>query len=107
MTEIDIEVAPGDRDDDVVTRVDRAVEACGLTVTMKGTLKAYPGCTHWHCKKGRGPGTLEITYWPTKRRLWLKVVESRRGGWMEAVIPRLLHELRGSRVSSPFPPGEG
>lgn len=96
MSEIDIELAGEERAEDVIERIDRAAASCGLTVTMKGALKTYPGSTHWHCKLGREPGTLEITYWPRKPRLWVKVVESRRAPWMDEVVPRLRRTLTGS-----------
>ena len=61
----------------------------GLTLTLKGTLKQYPNCLHWHYKKGKEPGTLEITWWEQENRLWFKVSAGRRGEWIEETIARL------------------
>jgi hypothetical protein len=51
-------------------RVETAVEKCcremGLIQAMKGTLAKYPGCVHWHYKKPRVSGTLEVTSWPLR-----------------------------------------
>jgi hypothetical protein len=41
--------------------IERCCEAAGLHVTMKGTVAAYPGSVHWHLKRGKEPGTLEVT----------------------------------------------
>lgn len=57
-----------------------------VTVTLRGTLRQYPGCHHWHLKQGREPGTLELTWWPEKNRLWFKIASNRRGDWMESAI---------------------
>jgi hypothetical protein len=69
--------------------VERTVEGCaarlGLQVTMKGTLGRYPGCIHWHFKRGRERGTLEVTWWPREQRLWLSVQAGRTGDWIDAV----------------------
>jgi hypothetical protein len=93
MTEIDIHVSDVEPTDATIARVDAAVAAHGLIVTMKGHLKTYPGSTHWHCKLGREPGTLEITLWPAKRRLWFKIHPGRRGEWMTHVLPSLQRAL--------------
>jgi hypothetical protein len=70
-------------DGDPVATVERAAAEAGLTVTLRGTLAAYPGCTYWHLKRGREPGTLEVTWWPQTGRLWFKVANNRHGWWIE------------------------
>lgn len=71
-----------------VDSAERVVEACaarlGLRVTLKGTLARYPACLHWHFKRGRERGTLEVTWSPTEQRLWLSVQTGRTGEWIEA-----------------------
>ena len=69
--------------------VERAATAEQLTPTLKGTLAKYPGCTHWHYKQGKQPGTLEITWFPRERRLWFKIARNRNNAWIEEVVPRL------------------
>jgi hypothetical protein len=73
--------------------VERALEAAcpahGLRLVRQGTLKTYPGSTHWHFKLGQARGTLEITYWPQQRRAWFKVAAGRRAAWIESAIARL------------------
>jgi hypothetical protein len=66
--------------------IDALAAEFGLTCTLKGALSAYPGCTHWHFKHGRARGTLELTWWPARHRLWFKIASNRRGAWMDATI---------------------
>jgi hypothetical protein len=79
------------------SRVPRIVEnACateGLVLTLKSSLVTYPGSIHWHCRKGKKHGTLEITWWPAKRRLWFKVARNRRGEWIEKAISHLKTQI--------------
>ena len=44
---------------------------------MKGTLASFPNCVHWHWKRGKERGTLEITWWGKQDRLWFKVAAGR------------------------------
>ena len=62
--------------------IDRAIAAAGLAVTLRSSLKSFPGCTHWHVKNGRERGTLEITVWPRERRAWFSVQSGRRARWI-------------------------
>lgn len=74
-----------------------AVERCfgeaGLRVAMKGTLAAHKGCVHWHLKRGKERGTLEVTLWPARRRLWLSVHANRGGEWVEEGLAGLKEAL--------------
>ena len=81
-------------------RIERAIDRCGLGVSMRGTLAKYPGCAHWHLKKGRERGTLEVTLWPSERRLWLSVQSGRTAPWIDEAIKQLkaaLAELLNQR----------
>ena len=51
----------------------------------------YPGCTHWHLKKDRETGTLELTWWPARNRLWFKIATGRQADWMVEAMDRLLN----------------
>ncbi|GAB4581415.1 MAG: hypothetical protein Fur0022_41620 [Anaerolineales bacterium] len=68
----------------------------GLMPTLKGTLQQFPGCIHWHFKRGKEKGVLEITFWPQELRAWISVHDNRKGAWMEAVIPILKAPLERS-----------
>ena len=89
MREIPIEVAPEVPDARVPRALDQAIEASGLRVVTRGSLKTYPGCTHWHLKNGNERGTLELTWWPRERRLWFKIQARREAEWMDDVALQL------------------
>ena len=55
------------------TIIDQALGEARLTVTFKTTLRQFPGCIHWHVKRGNEKGTLEITVWPKQQRIWFSV----------------------------------
>lgn len=93
MTEVELHV-PARAQSAAITRlVERACAAEGLTPALKGTLAKYPGCVHWHYKKGKERGTLEITRWEQDRRLWFKVAAGRRGEWVEERVTKLKRKI--------------
>ncbi len=53
-----------------------------LVVTMRGTLRKYPGSLHWHLKKGTLAGVLEVTVWPSESRAWVSNQSGRQGDWI-------------------------
>ena len=76
------------------TIVEELIETCStaerLYITLKGTLKKYPGCIHWHLKlTSESKGTLELTYWPSAQRIMFKVNASRSAEWIAVTVPRL------------------
>jgi hypothetical protein len=72
-------------------QIEILVEECsrdlGLVETMKSTLAKYPGCVHWHFQKPLVSGTLEVTSWPFKKKLWLSVQQGRRAEWLDETLP--------------------
>lgn len=75
-------------------------ESCaeeGLHITLKGTLSKYPGCIHYHYKKGTERGTLEITIWPKEHRIWFSVQAGRTADWIIASLSQLEEEV-GKRL---------
>jgi hypothetical protein len=65
----------------------------GLQMAMKGSQSTFPGSIHWHYKRERQKGTLELTLFPAHRRLWAKVAEGRKAAWIDLELPRLRREL--------------
>jgi hypothetical protein len=96
MTVFDIPLPPLFDPGAVVRLVEAACADAGLTTTMKGTLRAYPGCIHWHYKRGRVAGVLEVTYWPSVQRLWLSVQAGRVGAWTAFAVTALAETLANS-----------
>ncbi len=93
MIELDVLVPAGANLEHIEQAVARTCAEAGLRNTLKGTLAGYPGCTHWHYAHPRERGTLELTWWPARPRLWLKVSAGRARPWLVALLPQLQHTL--------------
>ena len=93
MIEIEIPLPDSAFPSRVPRIVESACDEAGLKLTLKSTLATYPGCVHWHYQRGKERGTLEITWWPAKRRLWFKVARNRRGEWIEKAVPQLKRKI--------------
>jgi hypothetical protein len=74
-------------------RVEQAVTGAGLRIKSAGTLAKYRGCLHWHLIKPPATGTLELTYWPQTRQLWVAIHTNRQAAWIEPVLPVLIESL--------------
>ena len=73
--------------------VETVCEGQQLTVGPRTTLTSYPGCVHWHWKRGRERGTLEVTFWPETNRLWVSVHANRVGNWTEQAALTVTEKL--------------
>jgi len=92
MIEVNIEIPENANTDIVVNSVEGVCLQHQLSCTLKGTLAKYPGSIHWHFKAGKQKGTLEITWWENKNRLWCKVAEGRTGKWIEENLPQIIEK---------------
>ena len=88
MQEIDIHLDMPVPEEQFAAVVERMTDHFKLYVRMKDTLRAYPGCLHWHLGMRGERGTLELTYWPDGKRAWLAVQAGRRAAWIEGLLPR-------------------
>ncbi len=75
---------------DAAQTVEVAATATGLRMTLRGTLGMYPGCIHWHFKRGKESGTLEVTLLNWERRILISVRENRRGPWTDDAVQAIL-----------------
>jgi hypothetical protein len=105
MIELDVPV-PADADPALIEQsVEDICAGAGLRRTLKSTLATYPGSVHWHYAQPPQWGTLELTWWPARRRLWLKVSAGRAAAWITGRLPQLQHaletSLRGAQTPSP------
>jgi len=75
------------------TVIDELLRSQELSVTMKTTASKYPGSMHWHLKKGRERGTLEVTLWPSQKRLWFSMQDGRKGEWVMPMARLLKQQL--------------
>jgi hypothetical protein len=89
VREVEINIPNIDDTAGIIRRVESVLAAHRLTLRSRGTVKSYPGCTHWHWKNATETGTLEVTLWPARRRLWFKVQAGRRAAWIDQIIPLL------------------
>ena len=78
-------------------KVKKAIEATlvavGLEVSMRGTLKKFPGCIHWHAKSAGRSGTLELTLWPQQHRAWMSIQSGRAANWIPKKLPEVQNAL--------------
>jgi hypothetical protein len=77
------------RFDDPEEQLAESCDSLKLSCKSMGTLKAFPGCKHWHLALPPHRGILECTWWPDGKRFWLKVARNRDADWIEGMIPRL------------------
>jgi len=69
--------------------IERICARHGLEAAMKGTLRSFPGSIHWHYKKPRQKGTLELTFLRTERRIWASIHTNRKAPWIEETLARV------------------
>jgi hypothetical protein len=67
--------------------------AMNLTLTMKGSLKSLPENIHWHYKKGKEKGVLEITLMNQSNEVTLSSKENRGGNWIQEIIEEFRRKL--------------
>ena len=77
----------------VSNRVEMACLKMGLDVTMKGALKSLTPNVHWHFKKGKEPGVLEITLLLNENKLILSCKKNRGGDWVKQATESLKQVL--------------
>ena len=100
MVEVNIEIPEKVNTAGLINLIERACLAHELTCTLKGTLVKYPGSVHWHFKKDKQRGTLEITWWENKNRLWFKAADGRTGAWTEETMSQMKEEIQKAFRSS-------
>lgn len=67
----------------VAAAVQETAAAFGLLVVLETTLKTRPGSRHWHCKRGKTAGVLEVTYVPQENVCLVSYHSHRAGeGWV-------------------------
>jgi hypothetical protein len=93
MIEIDVDIPATLERATIPALVEQECRDEHLSIAERTTLAAYPGCVHWHLKRGKERGTLEITWWERTDRLWFKVASNRTAPWIEPTIARLKARL--------------
>ena len=93
MTTREIRVPPAADPILVANSIETVITDAGLRVVVRRTLVTYPKSHHWHLKRGRDAGTLELTWWPVRNRLWASVHANRAGQWAIAAMDSLCRAL--------------
>ena len=96
MIEVELQIPANANSDSVNKVLEQVCTANYLTCVLKGTLASYPGCMHWHFRKEKQKGTLEITWWERENRLWFKVARGRTGNWIDESIAMLKKQIGSS-----------
>jgi len=94
MRNIEIKLPPAANPSKAEKAIDAALAAIGLEVALRGTLRKFPGCIHWHAKNPGQSGTLELTLWPQQRRAWITVQSGRDAAWISARLPEVRKALQ-------------
>ncbi|HTL29730.1 MAG TPA: hypothetical protein VL282_10930 [Tepidisphaeraceae bacterium] len=81
MREWEVKVGRSWDDAAIAEVIESVATYMDLTIALKGTLRKYPGSVHWHFKKRRRLGTIELTISPEQKRVWLSVKSGRFFGW--------------------------
>lgn len=89
MKEVDFVVPKGANLRKADHFLERSFTSLELRIALKTSLASYPGCIHWHLKRGTEKGTLEITYLREGPRLWAKIQAGRVGPWIARIVPKL------------------
>jgi hypothetical protein len=74
--------------------VESACSKMALQLTMKGSLKSLADNLHWHYKKTKQPGVLEITLMLNENKFILTCKKNRMGDWINKAAEELKQALR-------------
>ena len=96
MIEVELQIPANASSEIVIEVVEQSCIENNLHCALKGTLASYPGCVHWHYRKDKQKGTLEITWWEIENRLWFKVAQGRRGDWIHETLQELKRQMENS-----------
>jgi hypothetical protein len=83
--------------------VEAAIDMNGLCIVARVTLATYPSSQHLHVKLEKQPGTLEVTWWPPKNRLWMSVHANRSGAWTTAAMQQIGDAIEEQLQMAAFP----
>lgn len=79
----------------------------GLSLTMKSSLSTHSGSLHWHFRKQKEKGTLELTVLPSSGRIWASIQSGRRAPWIYELLPKIRREVEGRMQTGDAAKGAG
>jgi hypothetical protein len=77
----------------VARAVAEAARDYDLETAQDGELKQYPGSRHWHLRRPREQGTLEVTHWPARDQLWVSYHANRAAPWVVETAPQFAQSV--------------
>jgi hypothetical protein len=89
MNQVEFRVPRGSDLADTENLIEKICAGHGLKLTRKGSLAKFPRSVHWHYKKCSGRGTLELTLWRERGRIWASIQDGRKAEWIEEELPEL------------------
>jgi hypothetical protein len=89
MIEINIHIPTHIERTTIPSLIEQVCDSEQIILAGRTTLSSYPGSIHWHYKQKKERGTLEITWWEQKDRLWFKVAAGRNAAWIESAMARI------------------
>jgi hypothetical protein len=87
MRHIPLPIRMDESAESLSNRLEAFANSSGLRIAMRGTLKRFPGCIHWHLRRVEAiSGTIEVTFVPRTHEAWISVQSGRDAEWIDAVI---------------------
>jgi hypothetical protein len=74
-------VADSIHNDQITQKIENIIDHFSLIITQRSTLSTKKGSIHYHLKQGTNAGILELTYWPSKKQLWVEIHDNRTAEW--------------------------
>ena len=99
MKDVEFLVPRGSNLEDAEEKIEKSCAGRGLRMMMKKPLGKFPGSIHWHYKKNSEPGTLELTLWCEKHRVWATIHDNRSAEWIEEELPGLRKAIERELVT--------
>jgi hypothetical protein len=80
--------------EEIKSKISDVIRKHGLNTASLHTLKSIPGSIHWHVKKGKEKGLLEITYVSKQKQVWVDIHDNRRSDWNLRLIESFTEAIR-------------
>lgn len=78
----------------MAAQIEKLCTQLELICTMQGELKSIAPNLHWHFKKAKMKGVMEITLMKENGEVILSVHDNRRGGWEEEMMQAIKTTLQ-------------
>jgi hypothetical protein len=98
IRELDIDVPSHWKDQVIIKSVEAACKDLGLI--QRSRLYWVKHLVRWQIKMEKQKGSLEISFLPRTRRVWLAVRKNRNADWMDPIIPQLKMDIE-RRLTGP------